>query len=140
MNLAEMQYWHAKLNYMFFDGQLEPAIIQQKEKIEDDDGIEARFIDCTDPFIIVFYNDPEDREEGLELYTITVLLHEMIHQYCKENEIEDTDEYGVHLEEFREEAARHGLTQNGYRLTDEAKEKIEKELEDYRRLTHIERL
>lgn len=135
MTLTELQYWHARLNYMFFDGQLEPAIMQRKEKVEDYDGTEARFIDCTDPFIIEFYYDLEECGEELELYTLTVLLHEMVHQYCREKEIEDVDEDGVHLEDFREEAARHGLTQDGYRLTDESKEKIERGLEVYRILT-----
>lgn len=127
LNEAALQFFHAEFNYIFFEGKLEPAIIKVATRESDED--EAEFIGMCEPFLIVFYGDIS--EESLTEYYLTVLLHEMVHQYCRENEIEDITEDFEHSEEFREEAEEHGLTQDGYILTPWAKETIAKRIELY---------
>lgn len=125
MTKESLQFWHAELNKLFFNGELEPAIIQcWKIPPEDNENqIEAQLVNITNPFIIQFYFDIENENF---LYTITVLLHEMVHQYCAEQGIEDmsiiTDK---HTRAFKKAAEKHGLIQGGYALNDEAKTLIE---------------
>lgn len=50
-------------------------------------------------------------KDGTTLYhhIAETLLHEMCHQFCKQNGIEDTGEDGTHNEKFRDAARAHGL-------------------------------
>ena len=128
MTKEALTYYHAALNYTFFAGELEPAIFDFTEK---DDGVTATFIDVTDPFLIEFdeefINECDD-----DIFILTIMLHEMIHEYCYMFDICDIDEYSDdHSEEFVEVAEDHGLTFNGYKLTDNARNKIENIIASY---------
>ena len=124
MKLEILQFLHAELNHLFFNGELEPAVIQSRynedEYFEDLDGTEAEILPMLEPWVIRFYCN---LEENSDLYLITVLLHEMVHQYCAENEIEDTDDMG-HTDQFRAAAEAHGLENDGYKLTAAAEKQI----------------
>lgn len=132
---AALQYWHSRFNYMFFQNELEPAIIIICQHCQEDndslgDITEARFIGELEPYVIVFYDDTTAyTEESTILYWLTVLLHEMIHQYCAQNGIIDIDELtGAHTDEFRDEAENHGLTARGYALSEYAANAIKKQM------------
>ena len=55
----------------------------------------------------------------------------MAHEYCYLMSICDVDDDGDHTEDFVEAAEDHGLTFNGYKLTDNARNKIEKIIARY---------
>lgn len=137
MTIEQLQFFHAELNHMFFDGKLEPALVinpyDEEYYLSYEDDTEADFVGTTDPFIIRFYFDVENHSD---LYTVTVLLHEMIHQYCAENGIEDIN-LGEHTERFRDISILHGLDQGGYKLTADAEAKIETKLAIVRRFTEM---
>jgi len=129
MTKESLQFWHAELNKLFFNGELEPAIIQCWEipQEENEELIEAQLVPITDPFIIQFYFDIENEDF---LYTITVLLHEMVHQYCAEQGIEDINSItDKHTRAFKKAAEEHGLMQGGYFLKEGAKSLIESRAE-----------
>lgn len=126
LDASTMQYWHSKFNHMFFENALEPAIIKIYPGVEEDkEGTQALFMGNLEPFVIAFYYDISNAE--LTTYTLTVLLHEMVHQYCAENEIEDIDGF-EHSDDFREEAENHGLTMDGYALAAWAQDAINKQI------------
>lgn len=127
MTKEALTYYHAALNYHFFGGELEPAIFDITKK---GDGITAAFVDVTDPFLIEFDEDFIN-ECNDDLFILTILLHEMTHEYCYMFDICDIDENGDHSEEFVAAAEEHGLTFNGYKLTDEANTKIERIITHY---------
>lgn len=130
LDCATLQYWHSRFNYMFFENALEPAIIRvyTDENIEYDEDTQADFIGALDPFAIRFFFDVSDSP----MFTLTVLLHEMVHQYCRENGIEDIDgEDYSHSDDFREAAEEHGLIMNGYKLAEWAQKAIEEQIALY---------
>ena len=122
MDLNKLYYFHEWLNVKYFDGKLEAAIIRDSQPCEWED-LTARIETETEPFII-WFNSEELKEEGNELYLITVLLHEMVHQYNRELGLLDVDEDGEHLEQFKETAVDHGLIQDGYALDPAVKNSI----------------
>lgn len=126
LDKAALQYWHSRFNYMFFENALEPAIIRLKPANDEATTYDpdAEFIGSTEPFLINFYIDVS--METAE-YVLTVLLHEMVHQYCCENDIEDMND-DEHTEEFREVAEMCGLTIRGYALSEWARDAIRKQL------------
>ena len=134
LNEAALQYWHNKFNQMFFNNELEPAIIKIFPHDEFNDyGIEANFISVTDPFLIQFHYDVSESDN---IYTLTVLLHEMVHQHCLENNIEDMDEEDKHTKDFIFEGENHGLSQ-GYFLQTQAEERIKEELKKYDSISSV---
>ena len=135
-----LMFFHSWLNWKLFDGKLEPAIVRmtpgiQTDDIWNEDGVEAQAQTELDPFAIVFFYDTSNEDP---LYVITQLLHEMIHQHCRENDIhdvgeswyDDPEDEGKHLPAFFEEAEKHGL-HHGYHLKDDTKQMIEKMLNNY---------
>ena len=142
MKLEDLYYFHAFLNQKLFDGKLEAVIIKRFDDSNDenDDMILGQIIENLEPFVIfigdsLLKNDQDDPEGPI--FTITVLLHEMIHQYSTENEIEDVDYYtGEHTEDFKSAAQSHGLTNNGYKMTDETRQMIERHWKLY---SHLQR-
>ena len=52
--------------------------------------------------------EKEKTENAENAHFISTLLHEMVHQYCYENNIKE-HENGVHLKSFADEAEKHGL-------------------------------
>lgn len=133
MTEAMLQYFHAWYNKELFNNELEPAMICVKNTGGELPEIQAEFIRVTEPFVIRFNIDvPEEEEtEADTIYYLTVLLHEMVHQYCEENDIDDTLD-GEHMEAFEEEAENRGLIQGGYRLSNEIKEKVIEQVECYK--------
>jgi len=141
-----LQYWHSKLNKKLFNNELEVAKIivrNDEEAVKNaEEGIEARYIDWYGRDYIVFYpytwmaEEPETDNETIEVpvsvYDVTVLLHEMVHQYCNQNGIDDIDLNGKHNENFREAAEKHGLTQYGYQLQAGLEDEIDAELTWFR--------
>lgn len=128
MTKEALTYYHAALNYHFFGGELEPGIF---DFTDTGDGIAARFVEATEPFLFE-YNEEFINECNDEIFILTILLHEMTHEYCYLMNICDIDEYtGDHSEEFAEAAEEHGLTFSGYKLTDEARAKIERIIAHY---------
>ena len=136
MNESALQYFHAYFNYKYFDNKLEPCVIKAKQD-EDfcyDEGIEARTFTETVPFMIRFYNDVTNEDP---VYLLQILLHEMIHQYCRENEIDDCDIDGVHLPAFKDIAAKHGL-QSGYMITNAKKKEFKEVIAEYEQMYNID--
>lgn len=130
MKLEQAYYLHAALNYHLFNGKLEAVIIKTFDFDDDrnENMIEAQTITELDPFLIYVSNQAL---EGDPVYFTTVLLHEMIHQYNRQEDIEDTDPYtGKHLHAFFVAADKHGLI-NGYALKPETEQLIKKLLESY---------
>lgn len=126
MELTELYYFHALINRKYFNNELEPVIIREFESEDyDEDDITAKVETCLEPFVIWF--NKEHLEENDELFTITVLFHEMIHQYCTQNGIDDVTPDGTHLEDFVIVASDHGMTHNGYGLSED----VEKFLKTY---------
>ena len=126
MQLTELYYFHALINHAFFNGELEAVILRE---FESQDDIVAKLETNLEPFIIWF--DKSHLEEADDVFIITVLFHEMIHQFCKEHGIEDVDADGTHLDVFKVIAREHGLTHNGYGLSTSVEEFIKKHLERY---------
>lgn len=126
MELTKLYYFHGLINREYFDGRLEPVIF--REFVSDDDVV-AKVETCLEPFIIWF--NKENLEEDDDIFLITVLFHEMIHQYCGEHSIKDVAPDGTHLEVFTDIAIEHGLTHNGYGLSEDVEEFIKKYLERY---------
>lgn len=131
MTLEKLYYFHSFLNYKLFKGKLEAVII----KIFDDndesneDGVLAQVVKNVDPFIIFI---GESLLESDPVFTMTVLLHEMIHQYNQQRGVEDIDERtGKHNSIFKRTAESHGLELNGYRLKAETRDMIENQLKHY---------
>lgn len=123
-----LMYFHSELNKVFFDGKLETAIVCHVPDVQgNDEGIEATTEETLEPFIIWFRRDVSEDEP---VYVLTVLLHEMVHQYCTENGIEDMDGW-EHSDEFRYEAEEHGLQTSGYELTEEAEGKVDSIIQKY---------
>jgi len=122
LDQATLQYWFAEFNRLIFNNQLENSVILVKD-YGDFDETEAEFIQCTDPFVIKFHNGKSmiEEDEPGKVYYLSILLHEMIHQYCYETGIVDIDEIGEHSEEFKNAAYEHEMIQDGYKLS----EKIE---------------
>ena len=137
MELTDIYYFHSYLNWKLFKGKLEPVIIELFDFGDDKnlDNIEARIETDLDPFII-FMGNHLLKEDPISM--ITVLLHEMVHQYNRQRGYEDTEEWtGKHLAIFRRAAAAHGLEMGGYRLTAEMKEMIEEHLKAYERVKEL---
>lgn len=131
MTIEALYYFHAFLNRELFDGELEAVIIKRFDDRTPDNysGTLSQIETETDPFIIffassLFGDDP--------VFTITVLLHEMIHQYNRQRGIEDIDEdTGEHNGAFKRAAACHGLEMGGYTLTTETENRIKEQLKNY---------
>lgn len=127
MTLEELYYFHAFLNYKLFKGKLEPVIIRI---FDDDFEVSAQIETELDPFIIFMGKSLLESEP---VFTITVLLHEMVHQYNRQRGAEDVEAYtGEHNAVFKRVARSHGLQMDGYKLTDETRALIEKQLELYK--------
>lgn len=135
---AILAYWHGYLNLKYFNGELEPVIIAFISS-GNRKGIESRFIAQTQPFIIEFY-DMEEEFDGYKpsIYLLTVLFHEMIHQYAEQCGIEDTTD-GTHTKVFKEIAFDHGMAQDGYKLSEEIKLDINKHINDFNAVYSIGR-
>lgn len=109
-----LQRLHATINQEFFKGELQPIKIDVRNlnKTPDSD-IWAMYCRANDlePDRILFAIEFEEyierqrtqREQAASLFQI--MLHEMIHQYCAETGIDDTD----HNEQWQQAAAAHGL-------------------------------
>ena len=131
MKIEELYYFHAFLNYKLFGGKLEAVIIKTFDDNDERNGdmILAQTETELDPFIIfigksVLESDP--------VFTLTVLLHEMVHQYNRQRGAEDIDyETGKHNATFGRVAKNHGLELGGYRLTEETRDMIERQLKHY---------
>ena len=142
MKVEDLLYFHAFLNQKLFGGKLEAVIIKTFDDSDPDNEemIQAQIITSLDPFVIfigesLLDEDPNDIENPI--FTITVLLHEMIHQYNREHEIEDIDPDSFeHNELFRYAARHHGLIQSGYKMTDETRQMIEKQWKLYSYMKH----
>ena len=139
MKKEELYYFHAVLNRLYFLNELEPVIIrvsgESDYEIDDDESMMANFVSMTDPFLIWFNSELLSDDD--EVYIITVLMHEMVHQYCAQWEIEDMLPEGSHSEAFKEAAADHGLTQGGYVLSSELKGFIEEKITSYHALNDM---
>lgn len=124
---SDLQYWHSKLNKKLFNNELEVAkIVVRESKIAEEEGTEAEFIEWYGKPYIAFYSLLT--EDTISVYEITILLHEMVHQYCRQTGIVDIDENGKHNSKFKEVAEKHGLDQYGYHLQSDLEEEIEVEL------------
>ena len=112
---AKMNFFqrlHKKLNHDFFDGELEHIFIdvQNISKHEDLWGL---YRDGNEiyPKAILFSYEFEDHIEQLKtqkeqlVVVAYILCHEMVHQYCSENGIDDTN----HSAEWQKQAAKRGV-------------------------------
>ena len=127
MKLEELYYFHSFLNYKLFNGKLEPVIFQI---FDDDFECLAQIETNLDPFIIFIGKSVLPDTDPV--FTLTILLHEMVHQYNRQREVEDVEPYtGEHNAVFKRTARSHGLEMDGYKLTDETKIMIEKQLKTY---------
>lgn len=124
LDISFFYFWHETLNRIFFDGKLEAVIFKFYQDEEELAHIDTEL----EPFLIQVNESLLTKDE---YFVITVILHEMIHQYSRENCIEDIDEFGEHNENFKHEATNHGLIMNGYKLTRKAKDIISPLLECY---------
>lgn len=111
-----LQRLHKKLNKEVFNGDLEEIIVDVRDITKNRD---IKLFACysRDPqqyyqrYGIFFSFEFVDRIKLLKtqkeqaLYIVQTLLHEMIHQYCHENGIDDTD----HSDEWQRVAAEHQL-------------------------------
>lgn len=68
------------------------------------DGMQCPIIELSHEFVDEDLSKCRTQKQQIYLLTM-VLLHEMIHQYCFENGIDDTG----HNDRFIEEAKKHGL-------------------------------
>ena len=116
---------HEILNNYFFDGKLSTPYITicNIDKYGDTD-ILGLFVSDTSKMVETMFTDKscailfsyrqvdeagkEKTENAENAHFISTLLHEMIHQYCYENNIKDNDN-GIHLKSFADEAENHGL-------------------------------
>ena len=120
-----LQKMHKRLNKSFFNNELNRIVIDFESL--DEEGTEKCFgiFLGKHPFsgfeTILFSYELEDyitelktqREQILVLGT--VMLHEMIHQYCYENGIDDTD-HGGRWSEVAEKHGLHSVYKNGERI------------------------
>lgn len=149
MNKADLQYFHAMFNHEFFDGQLEPVIIQTVDVPNNSEDIQAsyqgnkRLKPCAMWFNPELINDADTDEE--RLFILTVLLHEMTHQEIFEYSmcgIYDIDDYynetEGHGEIFQKHASENGLTHNGYGLSGHMEERITELMHAYYNLKDLE--
>ncbi len=116
---------HRILNNYFFEGKLSTPffnICNIDKYVEH--GILGMFVGDTSKMIETMFTDKscailfsheqlersenEETENAENAHFISTLLHEMIHQYCHENNIKDS-ENGIHLKSFADEAEKHGL-------------------------------
>ena len=119
----ELQYFHAYFNSVLFDNQLSPVYIRIDQPKDEDveDTVLAAFFEKYDPYLIVIYDDPDDKAYlANKVFILCVLLHEMVHQYCHQNEIQDMDN-GHHTELFYDECKKHGM-KDGYSFSQSTKE------------------
>ena len=125
MTLKELYYYHETINRLYFNGSLEAVIIKTKTD-NYDDPITASTETTSDPFIIWIDKDILRTSTSIsdKLFVLTVLFHEMIHQYNAENCVEDTDDSGEHLQEFVDSSYEHGMLQNGYALSDKVRDTL----------------
>lgn len=106
---------HATINREFFDGALQPITLDicNINKGSDPDDAWAMYGRewPGSPYKILFahefmgYLKRQSAQWAQAEILFQVMLHEMVHQYCKENDIEDTD----HNEQWQKAAADHGL-------------------------------
>jgi len=131
LSTAFLQFWHAELNKMFFDGELETAYIRIGPEREDETV--AEFEERTVPFMITFFEGPATCLTD-ELFSIETLLHEMCHQYVREHELTEDDPHGP---EFVRVAESHGMKRGGYMLSDDARSRIGERLSLYRAVASL---
>ena len=132
-----LQFFHGEINRLFFNGELEAAIISIY--YFDDWNIVATTFTTTDPFIIAFnksYIEESEETEDEQTYYLTVLTHEMIHQWNAQEGIEDTYSDGTHTEDFLQ-ACNGILTQDGYELEDHAGKALKDRLRKYNLLLSV---
>ena len=143
MKIEKLYYFHAWFNKRCFGGDLEPAIIKTfsgDETFPDDPySIEAQTTTYSDPIIIYFNSDlfftdigsDPDEVKNEELCFLTVLLHEMCHQYNAECGVCDVDFDGTHLDAFLEVSEGCGMVKSGYALGQELEKLVLEEMEKY---------
>lgn len=110
-----LQRLHATINREFFKGELKPVMIDIRNlnKTTGDDCL-AMYCkaDTLQPDRILFSHEfveviaQQRTQRNQALIFFQVMLHEMIHQYCAENGI---DEKEGHDEQWQQAAALHGL-------------------------------
>lgn len=123
-----LQYFHAALNKEIFNNELSPAIIRIESCLENEEETTACTYPDYSPCLITFFLENKNETFGYmvnPVFVITVLLHEMIHQYCHEKGIKDTEEDGTHLPIFEDIACKFGLEMRGYKLSDKTKQIIQ---------------
>lgn len=130
--LLKLQYFFNLLNYKYFDSELEPTII--KTSTFKGEEIEADFLFCCCPYCIRF--NSKIIEQADELYLITILLHEMVHQYCDQHEIVDVTREGKHTSDFFKQAKEVGLI-DGYMLSKELETELKKEIRSYNTIFEV---
>lgn len=130
LSITGLQYWHAELNRLLFNNELKPAIIELKPDPEYAETFsEAAYTHTeAEPYLIIFYVNLANYEP---LQALAILLHEMIHQYCRENGTEDAKTGREHNAAFMAAAEAHGLTPDGQELTAETAAMITDRLEKY---------
>lgn len=134
---AMLNRFHNRLNECFFSGELKKVRLDFRNINKSDFRNDAlgvfyrpfegeNFLDT--PLIAIdrdlFDNicNGRDNEKWITCI-VSTLLHEMVHQYCYENEIVDVDkDNGKHTEQFANVASEHGLMasrtdNNDYRIT-----------------------
>lgn len=130
---SNLQYWHSKLNKELFNNELEVAkIVIKDSEIAKEEGIEAEFIEWYSRPYIAFYSWSIEDDASVSIHEITVLLHEMIHQYCRQEGIVDMDSNGEHNSTFSAVAEKHGLNRYGYQLQSQLEDEIDAELDWFR--------
>ena len=121
--LADVEHMHEAWNVAEFNGELAavPVIPLFTAQVETDEtltpkGITFGFysrgaLEAGAIFIGVPEAVIEARQTGRTFYRsmAETLLHEMCHQYARENGIEDADADGTHNTAFRDVARAHGL-------------------------------
>ena len=120
------QFWHAELNRMLFDGRLEPCVMCVSSCTGD---LRAEFVPSTNPYLMSIYDEPEEADAD----ALTVLLHEMCHEYIDQNDLVN-DEHGPM---FQSVARDHGMGGIGYSLADETRDRLEKRLSSFDNIQSI---
>lgn len=117
---GDVCFMHAIWNFTEFGGALRPVAVFPTDDtfmIGTDDGAGAYYSGCysrANRFIIIDTAAAVRSATSGMGYTLyrnmaEVMLHEMVHQWCHENGIQDTEADGTHNERFRDAARAHGL-------------------------------
>lgn len=123
---TDLQFWHAELNNLFFEGLLSTALVKKiPVKGMQDTGF--YIAGNTSPIMLQYYMDMEKQEP----FTALEMLHNaMVDQFCVEHNMIGRFPDGSVTSNYKDIARRTGKDKNGL-YTAESKKRIIKLLDEY---------